>query len=246
VKIVQDEMKCGLKIAPRLSQEHVQLTPFSCMNVRLAVQLLSGTVSKILKEYYPESMHATSELCGNMDRFFDILNSRNREEGVFKRNVFLLPFQTETDERFDWLESHFLQYFEQWKHSIASREGDFSKEDRDRMFLSAQTYEGLKITVYSVIEATKFLLQNGMQYVLTEKFNQDCLEEHFGRQRSLGRRSDNPSLYQFGYNGNTLRMQRSVVCSTGNTEGANKYKRKHSWYTVDNTPLKQKSNKNCV
>jgi len=120
---------------------------------------------------------------------------------------FLLPFQTETDERFDWLESHFLQYFEQWKHSIASREGDFSKEDRDRMFLSAQTYEGLKITVYSVIEATKFLLQNGMQYVLTEKFNQDCLEEHFGRQRSLGRRSDNPSLYQFGYNENTLRMQ---------------------------------------
>jgi len=75
------------------------------------------------------------------------------------------------------------------------------------MFLSAQTYEGLKITVYSVIEATKFLLQNGMQYVLTEKFNQDCLEEHFGRQRSLGRRSDNPSLYQFGYNENTLRMQ---------------------------------------
>jgi len=33
------------------------------------------------------------------------------------------------------------------------------------------------------------------------------LEEHFGRQRSLGRRSDNPSLYQFGYNENTLRMQ---------------------------------------
>ena len=58
VKIVQDEMKCGLKIAPRLSQEHVQLTPFSCMKVRLAVQLLSGTVSKNLKKYYPESMHA--------------------------------------------------------------------------------------------------------------------------------------------------------------------------------------------
>ena len=54
------------------------------------------------------------------------------ERRVFLCEMCLLPFQTETDKRFDWLESHFLQYFEQWKHSIASC-GDFSREDRDRM-----------------------------------------------------------------------------------------------------------------
>ena len=97
-KIVDDEMNCGLKIALQLSQEYVQLNPYSCMNVRLAVQVLSSTVSNILKEYYPESTHATSELCENMDKFFDSLNVRSLEEGVFKRKPYLLPFRSVTDE----------------------------------------------------------------------------------------------------------------------------------------------------
>ena len=62
------------------------------------------------------------------------------------------------------------------------------------MFLSWQTYEGLKITVNSVIEATKFLLQEGMDFVLTERFCQDPAEEYFGKQRKLGRRNDNPDI----------------------------------------------------
>ena len=68
------------------------------------------------------------------------------------------------------------------------------------MFLSHQTYEGLLISSYSLVEATQFLLQNGLKFVLTEKFNQDVLEEYFGRHRALGRRNDNPTIYQFGYN----------------------------------------------
>ena len=62
-KVVRDEMECGLKSISKLSQEHIVLNPYSCMNVRLAVQLLSYSVGKILKEYYPESMHATAVLC---------------------------------------------------------------------------------------------------------------------------------------------------------------------------------------
>ena len=38
------------------------------------------------------------------------------------------------------------------------------------MFISHQTYEGLQITVFSTIEATKYLLEHGCSYVLTEKF----------------------------------------------------------------------------
>eukprot|EP00795_Rhopilema_esculentum_P002220 gene2220-17825_t len=46
---------------------------------------------------------------------------------------------------------------------------------------------------------------NGLQYVLTERFCQDSLENYFGHQRSLGRRKDNPTLRDFGYNDNTIR-----------------------------------------
>ena len=87
---------------------------------------------------------------------------------------------------------------------MANRPGNSTQNARERMFLSWQTFEGIQITVYSLIEATRYLLQNGVNFVLSEKFNQDVVEEYFGRHRSLGRRSDNPTIHQFGYNSNTL------------------------------------------
>ena len=38
-------------------------------------------------------------------------------------------------------------------------------------------YEGLQITVHSVIETVRYILRNGMSFVLTEKVNQDCVED---------------------------------------------------------------------
>ena len=64
-----------------------------------------------------------------------------------------------------------------------------------------------------------------MPFVLTERLNQDCLEEYFGKHRVLDRRNDNPDLKQFGYQSNTLRMQRSVAPVTGNTKGGHKQNR---------------------
>ncbi len=79
-----------------------------------------------------------------------------------------------------------------------------------------------------------------MEFVLTEKFNQDVVEEYFGTQRSFGRRNDNLSMYQFGYNANTIRMQRSIAPVKGNTKRAHKQKRRVSWFTVDDQPLKKR------
>ena len=54
------------------------------------------------------------------------------------------------------------------------------------------------------MEATKFLLQEGMKYVLTERFCQDRIEVYFSSQRKIGRRSNNPDIKMFGYNDNTI------------------------------------------
>ena len=48
------------------------------------------------------------------------------------------------------------------------------------MFLSYQTYVGLQINVHSVIETVRYILKNGMSFLLTEKCNQDCVEDNFG------------------------------------------------------------------
>ena len=103
------------------------------------------------------------------------------------------------------------------------------------MFISWQTYEGFQITVHSVIKVCKFLLQEGVEYVLTERFCQDMVKEYFGCQRKLGRRNDNPDIRTFGYNDNAIRIQRAISCQSGNTRGR-KDKRK-SWTEVTDDPL---------
>lgn len=109
------------------------------------------------------------------------------------------------------------------------------------MFLSWQTYEGLQITAHSAVEATNFLLGEGMEYVLTERFCQDSVEEYFGNQRKLGRRSDNPDMRTFGYNNNTIMVQRAVSCQSGNTRG--RRDRDKAWVNISNDPVPKKKRK---
>ena len=46
--IFYENRECGLHILPKLSNEHIKLTPYSKMNARLAAQVLSSTVSKVV------------------------------------------------------------------------------------------------------------------------------------------------------------------------------------------------------
>ena len=74
-----------------------------------------------------------------------------------------------------WLHNVFLKYFQDWLNSVEQCQGNFTKDACQKMFILSQKYEGLKITVNSIIEATQFLLQHQIKYILTERFCQDPL-----------------------------------------------------------------------
>ena len=78
------------------------------------------------------------------------------------------------------------------------------------MFISWQTFEGLKIAVHSIIEAVKFLLQHYVKYVLTEKFSQDPLEIYLGQQKAIGAQKDNPSIHDFRFNDDYFLIPASI------------------------------------
>ena len=158
------------------------------------------------------------------------MNTHNLEEANRKRKPFLQPYRHSSDTRFDWLENVFLIYFEVSDESVRKREGDFSKSTREKMFISKQTYNGFIISYKSLIGCIKFLLDEGAEYILSERFCQDILEEYFGNQRKLGMKNENPDINQFGYNANTLRIQRNVSCPSGNTRA--RYNSKHSWEEI--------------
>ena len=63
------------------------------------------------------------------------------------------------------------------------------------------------------------MLQQGISYILSERFSQDDLENYFGKQRTTGRRYDNPTVCDFGYNDNTDKSQVSVRPIVGNVQG---------------------------
>ena len=80
-----------------------------------------------------------------------------------------------------------------------------------------------------------------MEYILTERFCQDTLEEYFGNQRKLGRRSDNPDIRLIGYNDNAIRIQRSISCQSGNTRG--RKDKSKAWVNVTDDPVPWKKSK---
>ena len=65
---------CGLQPLRKIIYEHAYLTPYSVMNVRLAAQVLSTTVSKFLSNYGPADAAGTAEFCLMFDKFFDNMN----------------------------------------------------------------------------------------------------------------------------------------------------------------------------
>ena len=67
----------------------------------------------------------------------------------------------------------------------------------------------------------KFLTLDGVSYFLSNKLNQDPLEEHFGRQRACGGANDNPTLEQYAQNEKKLLVAKVRV----NTCYARKYER---------------------
>ena len=52
-KLVKEDLDCGLHLLPKLTNEHINLTPYSKMNAKLAVQVLSTSVSAVLKSFGP-------------------------------------------------------------------------------------------------------------------------------------------------------------------------------------------------
>jgi hypothetical protein len=208
-KLMHDDMNCGLQLCPKITINHINLTPYSRMNVRLATQVLSESVSTALLQFGDPNAKATAEYCSFLDKFFDCMNVRNSAEHILKRKPFLAPYRSVTDERFDWLKNTFLPYFAKWKESIQNRPGEFTPTDQARMFISWQTYESIQITTYSTIDLVKFLLTNGVSYVFTERFCQDAVENYFGRHRQAGRRNDNPNVQQFGYQDNAFRINKT-------------------------------------
>ena len=87
----------GLKVLPKITQQHIQLTPYSVMTVKYATQVLSKTVAVALSTFGADDTKETATFCTLMDSWFDCFNTRNLEEANRKRKPFLQPYRHSSD-----------------------------------------------------------------------------------------------------------------------------------------------------
>ncbi|XP_072043833.1 uncharacterized protein [Amphiura filiformis] len=220
VNLYEQHIENNMYTKSNLNRAHIDLTSYSQMKVNLAAQVLSSHVATHLEQEYGAEVTGTVEFIRHVNKFFDCVNSRNLYEGANKRNPNLDPYTDSNDERLTWLSDTFLKYFDTWRDSVKNRPGKFSKEQYAKMQLSQQTLDGFKITVRSIVACVRHLLKEGAPFVLTEVFNQDALEQHFGHYRHKGGANDNPTIDNVKHLITTLRVVGSSALAPlrGNTK----------------------------
>jgi DNA transposase THAP9 len=226
-KLFEDTKGDTLRLAHKLTANHVYLNSFSCMKVKYAAQVFSNTTAAALETSYSHTdlvIKPTVEFLRVGNRFFDMLNGRHTLQGKHNRNPDLNPYTSSDDCRFDLLQDTILKYFEDWRLAVMAREGDFSSKDRDTMMLSQQTLDGMYIAINGFTGAVRYALSHGIEFINARSFNQDDLEQYFGKQRHSGGSNDNPDLNQFLQNTVALRLQGDLASSSkrGNTETGEK------------------------
>ena len=98
------------------------------------------------------------------------------KESKKKLKLFLKVYSSRDDQRFDWLQGTFLLYLTSWKENVNNRPENLTQDVK--MFLVWQTFEGTQITIFLLIEVVKHLLDQGMPFVLSERFCQDLVEDY--------------------------------------------------------------------
>lgn len=70
------------------------------------------------------------------------------------------------------------------------------------------------------MDCIKFLLAEGADFVMTHRFNQDPLEQHFGHHRHRGGNNNNPTVYDVQHNMTQLRTisTHALAPKRGNTK----------------------------
>lgn len=178
----------------KLTKAHIKLSSHSCMKVVYAVQVLSLSVLKAITYFEEElksynlSVNEVKKFIELVNNWFDCLNGSSDPKGKrIKENDNLLPYSDVNDKRFTFMTEQFLKFFDEWYTDVMNREGQFSKDKREKMFISMLTYESIHTTSLSFMGVVKFLLEEGAPHIDARKLNQDKLEQYFGRLRmSLG------------------------------------------------------------
>ncbi|KAM7281505.1 uncharacterized protein ISCGN_005772 [Ixodes scapularis] len=185
----------AFKMVRCLTKKHLWPSNFEKMNVGRAVDIFSPRVTSVLRflQQHGQRLGApgfegclpTVEFMELVYKWFVLHNLKSTTVHVTSRDAMRMPFWSPDDERLSWLQGDCLAYFASWKASATHK----------MEFLSAETYEALRVTTTSTVLCTRHLLNSGFHFVLTSKYSSDDVESLFSTIRQLNGSNDQTDAY---------------------------------------------------
>lgn len=175
----------SLRLAPKLTDDHMYPNSFKKMKVKLAAQLFSSTVASALNTYMaldalPSASFATIRFTENIDRLFDLFNSSR----VSGSKDFNRPFKGSEAQ---------IKFLGQMLHEFSNMK--VLKNYTEDVTKKLNFLTGWKVSINSLLGLHNNVKEK-YSTLYTRRINQDCLENFFGSLRQQSGNCRNPTAVQ--------------------------------------------------
>lgn len=169
-----------IRMAPKLTERHINLPAFSAMKVSLATQVFSHSVAAGINtlanlNFLPPDACVTAEFLETFDQLFNTFNSSSQKSS----QKYCMPFNNTGH-------TAFLKSCLKFLAKIKTESGK-----------TLPCLTGWQISINALFGLWTELAQRGFKYFLTKRVQQDCLENLFSVLRGRGGFRDNPDPQQF-------------------------------------------------
>ena len=188
------------KLAPSLTYKALCPTSLERQSVTLALKIFDEKVPVALKDHASElnsNFDGTAVFIQLINKLWKILNVKSVDKGIRKRDENSKPISSIDDKSVLFLKE-FSSWLDRWdKMGLKPRQGRLSNE----------TFFALKHTVDTFISLIDYLLNVlKFSYVITGKFQTDCLEARFGKYRQMSGANYNVSVQEIQESEKKLRV----------------------------------------
>ena len=182
----------SFRMVKKLKKKHLKVNSFGKMRVYLAAQVLSHSVAKAIGTLcslgiYPPEHMATSNFVEMFDCLFNVFNGTLISSSAKYRHPITLDSSHHQflDTALNWLEN--LRY-----------------ALKPSKLMHAKNLPCMSGWIHNIIALKQFLptilgVEPGVEYIVTNRLNQDAIENLFSVIRGKGSHHDNPDPQQFRY-----------------------------------------------
>lgn len=177
------------RLAPKLTDKHLDPKAFKKMKVKCATQVLSRTVVVGMSTYMqfkklPQDAAFTIKILKKFDKLFDIFNSSLYNT----TKIYRKPLTADSVKQIAFLHKMF-EFIGQLRVVHKYNQRDLTNH--------VQFLRGWRISIKSLLGLRNDFPSSEFKEIFTRRLNQDCLENFFGLVRQQGGSSFHPTAIQF-------------------------------------------------